>query len=381
MQNTTKSGAIDMFTGIGGLGALLPVRPVVYVESGDFQTHILKTRMRSDSLGVAVIHDDAYTVTQEAGLLQGAEYIIAGFPCQSLSSIGKRHGLWHGGNTASSAFFCIIQVAVEFALPRLFLENVEGLLQQRKHWSVIYSSLHDAGYDVHWTVLGACHLGAPHKRHRWFALCIRRHQPCHASSICLPVCESLFRSGRMVNGLFSEMRPIDCPQPSKVLGMTLFNTPIKRWFTPRTNDYASGRHTITGKNSRSLNDLGTQVRFASSTADTLRQNGRVLNPCWVEWLMGFPRGWTDPRCDSQLIIQPNFNWGDNHENCIPPLLTQQEMGSRSDISLIHKRNRALGNACVPQCARFAWDILHKSLNHEFQGESNPAPFVDSAAQI
>ena len=30
MQNTMKSGAIDMFTGIGGLGALLPVRPVIY---------------------------------------------------------------------------------------------------------------------------------------------------------------------------------------------------------------------------------------------------------------------------------------------------------------------------------------------------------------
>ena len=36
MQNKMKSGAIDMFTGIGGLGALLPVRPVVYLESGDF---------------------------------------------------------------------------------------------------------------------------------------------------------------------------------------------------------------------------------------------------------------------------------------------------------------------------------------------------------
>ena len=129
--------AIDMFTGIGGLGALLPVKPVVYVERGDFQMHLLKTRMQSGSLDVAVIHDDAHTVTQEADLLQTAEYIIAGFPCQSVSSMGKRGGLWRGGSTASSVFFCIIEVAVEFAVPRLFLENVEGLLQQRKHWSVM----------------------------------------------------------------------------------------------------------------------------------------------------------------------------------------------------------------------------------------------------
>ena len=75
--------------------------------------------------------------------------------------------------------------------------------------------------------------------------------------------------------------------------------------------------------------------------------------------MGFPR---DPRVHSQLSIQPNFGWGDDHDNRIPPLLTQEEIAG-NDISLIHKRNRALGNACVPQCARLAWDILHKTFNH------------------
>lgn len=57
------------------------------------------------------------------------------------------------------------------------------------------------------------------------------------------------------------------------------------WATPRTNCGVGNSLTT-----RMSNDLGTQVRFEKSTPANTRAG--TINPDWVEWLMGFPRGWT-----------------------------------------------------------------------------------------
>ena len=48
------------------------------------------------------------------------------------------------------------------------------------------------------------------------------------------------------------------------------------WPTPKARDYRS----VTGRENRDSPDLNTVV-------------GGQLNPNWVEWLMGWPIGWTD----------------------------------------------------------------------------------------
>ena len=60
---------------------------------------------------------------------------------------------------------------------------------------------------------------------------------------------------------------------------------VKSWPTPRRTDYKNGR----GK-------TGNRTEEARKKAGwTLPETvGRgQLNPTWVEWLMGFPLGWTD----------------------------------------------------------------------------------------
>jgi hypothetical protein len=62
----------------------------------------------------------------------------------------------------------------------------------------------------------------------------------------------------------------------------------------QANKWATPRHgCITGVNyitERTTHDLPTQVRFEASTRDRDRAGG--VNPDFVEWLMGYPRGWT-----------------------------------------------------------------------------------------
>lgn len=69
-----------------------------------------------------------------------------------------------------------------------------------------------------------------------------------------------------------------------------------------------------------------------------------LNPAWVEWLMGFPQGWT---CAEPLMERQTRKWADEMtERCLP-----------AGAPNMRQRMLALGNAQVPAAAAAAWLLL------------------------
>ena len=71
-------------------------------------------------------------------------------------------------------------------------------------------------------------------------------------------------------------------------GGTPLQVAVKMWPTPLTRDYKGGRaaETLKEKGRTPSNSLPDAVTH---------QEGKTgqLNPTWVEWLMGFPIGWTE----------------------------------------------------------------------------------------
>jgi hypothetical protein len=69
------------------------------------------------------------------------------------------------------------------------------------------------------------------------------------------------------------------------------------WPTPQNRDFRTGeghRWLNTEERSRNLNDAVAAERGYKMTPESLpERGGGQLNPTWVEWLMGFPLGWTD----------------------------------------------------------------------------------------
>ena len=65
----------------------------------------------------------------------------------------------------------------------------------------------------------------------------------------------------------------------------------KCWGTPR--------HGVTGSSNaltqRTVRDLPTQIKFERSTPNRLRPG--AVNPHFVEWMMGYPAGWTRGAAD------------------------------------------------------------------------------------
>jgi hypothetical protein len=60
-----------------------------------------------------------------------------------------------------------------------------------------------------------------------------------------------------------------------------------RWPTPQANDVRDRGNTASGAVLR-RQEAGKQIYLSQSVSET----SGALNPTWVEWLMGFPLGWT-----------------------------------------------------------------------------------------
>ena len=78
------------------------------------------------------------------------------------------------------------------------------------------------------------------------------------------------------------------------------------------------------------------------------RNGMALNPDWVEWLLGWPVGWSD--------IKPlaTLTWRDWQTD---PADTG-EVPRVTDIKENRaNRLKAIGNGQVPQCVVKAWELL------------------------
>jgi DNA (cytosine-5)-methyltransferase 1 len=93
--------------------------------------------------------------------------VIGGFPCQDLSGAGKGAGL----SGARSGLWYEYRRYIAEAKPLGAI--VENVASGKSRWlRFVVEDLEALGYDVTWTQLGACDVGAPHERQRVFVLAL-----------------------------------------------------------------------------------------------------------------------------------------------------------------------------------------------------------------
>ena len=170
-------GGLDLGVGLAVHGA----RTVCYVERESYSAALLVARMEDATLDRAPIWDDITTFDGRAW--RGAvDLVAAGFPCQEVSTAGKR-----AAQDGARWLWCDVARIIGEARPSLvFLENVPGILSagvddpatglvQRALGDVL-GDLAALGYDAEWGVLGADDVGAPHRRKRWWCLAYAHEQ-------------------------------------------------------------------------------------------------------------------------------------------------------------------------------------------------------------
>ena len=154
---------IALFAGAGGGilgGKLLGWRTVCAVENDAYAASVLVARQNDGSLEPFPIWDDVRTF--DGRPWEGrVDVISGGFPCQDISSAGRGAGI---RGDRSGLWAEMARIVGEVRPRYVFVEN-SPLLTSRGIGTVL-GDLSTLGYNARWGVLGARHVGAPHKRDR-----------------------------------------------------------------------------------------------------------------------------------------------------------------------------------------------------------------------
>lgn len=162
--------ALSLCSGIGGLELGLEravgVRGVGFAELDTFAAAVVVARMEDARLDRAPVFESVESVP---GWLyrDAVDLVAAGFPCQPFSAAGSKRGT----DDERWIFPSILDQIRAIDPPLVFLENVPGITL--RGGGDVLGGLADLGFDAVWDCFAAADVGAPHRRNRWFALAWR----------------------------------------------------------------------------------------------------------------------------------------------------------------------------------------------------------------
>ena len=318
----------SLFSGIGGLDLGLEwagMRVVWQVENDPFCISDLERHWPDVER-----HRDIRQL-DPADLL-AVDLICGGFPCQPISVAGRQkfgaddRWLWPE-----------MRRVCEVVRPRwVLVENVRGLLSadSGRLFGGVVRDLAALGYFVEWDCVPASAVGAPHIRDRVFVIgrrdavadsnrhdepqvsagdgALNRQRPQERRGQSSP--PGLEQAVELASGVIPKeldgMTPGTLPTHVKRYwptpnsadshrgaddrdrpgsgGPNLLHA-VRQWPTPTSRDWKDGKRSTAMKVPESCL-LGRAVHYRTIES---QEGSGSLNPTWVEWLMGFPLGWTD----------------------------------------------------------------------------------------
>ncbi|WP_254513866.1 DNA cytosine methyltransferase [Anatilimnocola floriformis] len=154
---------LDLFSGIGGFA--LAARWAGLTFENHFNSDIDEycNRVYAHHFPEAIQLGDITKINgNELKEKYGGEWIITGgFPCQDVSSAGKKRGITAERSGLWSEYARLIS---ELKPQACIIENVRGLFN--RGFQRVLNDLANCGYDAEWRTLRACDYGLPHNRQR-----------------------------------------------------------------------------------------------------------------------------------------------------------------------------------------------------------------------
>ena len=163
---------IDLFAGVGGMRLGFEAAGGKCVFTSEWDRFAQTTYQANFG---EIPHGDITQIAAEE--IPRFDILLAGFPCQPFSSIGKRQGFDHP--TQGTLFYDVVRIIGHHHPRGFLLENVAGL---RNHdggrtLQLIEESLTDLGYAFDYQVVDAARFGVPQHRDRIYIIGKRSKRP------------------------------------------------------------------------------------------------------------------------------------------------------------------------------------------------------------
>jgi len=156
---------LHLFAGAGGgilAGQLLGDRCIGAVEIDSYAQSILIARQEDGTLWPFPVFSDIRTFDARP-FMGRADVVSGGFPCQDISSAGKRAGI---GGARSGLWREFVRVVREVEPVYVRVENSPNITSLGL--GNVLGDLAALGFDARWDVLSASDLGAHHLRERFW---------------------------------------------------------------------------------------------------------------------------------------------------------------------------------------------------------------------
>ena len=277
---------LSLFSGIGGLdiaAEMAGFKTVGQCEWADFQTKVLEKHWPNVPRWQDIRTLTADSFYEKTGL-RTVDVISGGFPCQPFSLAGKREGkdddryLWPE----------MLRVIRELRPTWVIGENVPGIVNLAL--DTVLSDLENEGYTAQSFIVPACGVDAPHKRERVAILAYasaresvrwnRRNADASADGA-----QRNDDSGRIPESVCGKRREDESGTCGMADGLSEGIHPV---------DTDTDSNGLQGRMSETVCGGGKYDNLLRSLLESTPR-GRIgpMNPMWVEWLMGYPIGWTE----------------------------------------------------------------------------------------
>ena len=170
-----KPKVCSLFSGIGGIDLAFQQAGFDIVWANEFDRDAAKTYRHNFGEEHLVQRDIKGVKTED---IPDFEVLVAGFPCQPFSIVGKQKGF---DDPRGNLFFEIARIVKDKRPPIIFLENVANLLQHDdgKTFLTIYNALVPYGYTFKYRVIDAIEYGnVPQHRTRIFIVAFLDNEKC-----------------------------------------------------------------------------------------------------------------------------------------------------------------------------------------------------------
>ena len=291
-----KYKVVSLFSGIGGIDLGFEYAGFNVIWANDFDKFAVETYRAN--VGNNIVLGD---IREERKNIPEHDILVAGFPCQPFSTLGKLKGF--EDEERGTLFFDIKEILKKHNTKIVVLENVKNLINhdKGKTFERMLHELNELGYSCYHEVLNTADFNIPQRRNRVFVVAFKREffydetfEFPEKRPLTITTQDILDKEVEAKYFISNKMLP------------TILGKGTKGYIVKPTIDQALSKTltaTMHKMHRASQDNYFTDNKNHKKYCDETKSNLRKLTPNECRILQGFPNDWKQVVSDTQAYKQ------------------------------------------------------------------------------